>query len=166
MEAVHAETGETVYLCVQRGLDAVCIERLDGERVQTLALVLGGSLPLHMGAAPRVLLAFQPRASWHRYIGELEADGDRAPRLAKRELFERLEAIRATGYEISDGDVTDGIAAIGAPIFDYQGNLCGSLSISGTRPAILDNAPASIERITEAAKRASRALGAGITRGL
>src|SRR3712207_132573 len=49
MERVHEETGETVFLCVRRGSEAVCIERLEGARVQSLALRLGGSLPLHMG---------------------------------------------------------------------------------------------------------------------
>ena len=53
MERIHEATGETVFLLVRRGDDAVCIERLEGLRVQSLALRLGGSLPLHVGAGPR-----------------------------------------------------------------------------------------------------------------
>src|SRR5207244_10669190 len=60
MERIHERTGETVFLCVRRGDDAVCIERLDGLRVQSLMLRLGGSLPLHLGAGPRTLLAWEP----------------------------------------------------------------------------------------------------------
>src|SRR4051794_1216748 len=34
MEGIHEKTGETVYLCVRRGLEAVCIERIAGKRVE------------------------------------------------------------------------------------------------------------------------------------
>src|SRR3954453_23980122 len=50
MERIHDELGETTFLCVRRGYNAVCIERLDGIRVSLLAMSLGGSLPLHAGA--------------------------------------------------------------------------------------------------------------------
>jgi DNA-binding IclR family transcriptional regulator len=40
-----------------------------------MALLLGGSLPLHVGAAPCALLAFEPRGFWEHYVsrGPLEA---------------------------------------------------------------------------------------------
>ena len=63
MQRLHDETGPTVFLCVRRGLEAVCIERIDGARVTLLELRLGGSLPLHLGAAPRRLLRSSPRAA-------------------------------------------------------------------------------------------------------
>src|SRR5207244_1968002 len=44
MERIHERTGETVFLCVRRGDDAVGIERLDGLRVQWLMLRPGGDL--------------------------------------------------------------------------------------------------------------------------
>ena len=67
MERIHEATGETVFLLVRRGDDAVCIERLEGLRVQSLALRLGGSLPLHVGAGPRALLAWESRESGATY---------------------------------------------------------------------------------------------------
>src|SRR3954452_21407926 len=68
MERIHDELGETTFLCVRRGYNAVCIERLDGIRVNLLALSLGGSLPLHAGGASRALLAFEPEAFWEEYL--------------------------------------------------------------------------------------------------
>ncbi len=67
MQRLHDETGETVFLCVRRGLEAVWIERIDRARVMLLELRLGGSLPLHLGAAPRCLPAFEPESSWRAY---------------------------------------------------------------------------------------------------
>src|SRR4051812_9736206 len=75
MERIHDELGETTFLCVRRGYNAVCIERIDGTRVTLLALSLGGSLPLHAGGASRALLAFEPEEFWRDYLEhhELEA---------------------------------------------------------------------------------------------
>jgi DNA-binding IclR family transcriptional regulator len=68
MERIHQATGETVFLCIRASYEAVCIERIDGRWVQSMALRLGGSLPLHVGAAPRVLLASEPRELWEEYL--------------------------------------------------------------------------------------------------
>lgn len=161
LERLHEETGETVFLCVRRGNEAVCIERLDGRRVQSLALRLGGSLPLHAGAAPRVLLAFEPKERWEEYVAhsELEVFTPKTP-VAPAVLFRRLDEVRRLGYAVSDEDVTVGIAALGAPIFDHRGAVCAALSISGVRSAILGEAADSLtESIVEGAREISRTLG-------
>jgi DNA-binding IclR family transcriptional regulator len=161
MERIHDRTGETVFLCVRRGGDAVCVERLDGRRVTSLALRLGGSLPLHAGAAPRALLAFESRAQWNEYLASgprTYPDGD-AP-LSADELIPLLESIRLEGLSISDEDVTPGIAAIGAPVFDHRGQVCAALSISGVRAAIVGEQGGQVrELIREGAAETSRALG-------
>src|SRR5262249_61379656 len=64
MERIHERTGETVFLLVRRGDEAVCIERLGGLRVQSLALRLRGSLPLPPRARPRAPLAARPPREW------------------------------------------------------------------------------------------------------
>jgi len=162
MRRLHAAAGETVFLCVRRGLDAVCIERLDGRRVQSLALQLGGALPLHAGAGPRVLLAYadsEVKRSWAETADRgLQAFTDRTP--TSRDVVERLlQDIRARGVSVSDGDVTPGIAALGTPIFDYDGVCVAALSTSGIRNGILGpNADLTAATIAAAAE-ASRAMG-------
>jgi DNA-binding IclR family transcriptional regulator len=166
MERLHQATGETVFLCIRRGYEAVCIERLDGRRVQSLALRVGGSLPLHAGAASRVLLAFAGREFWHEYLTEraeqIEQLTASTPMTAE-ELIPLLEETSRTGLAISDGDVTVGIAALGVPITDYRGTVRAALSISGVRPAILGGGTREIrEHLIEAGAEISRSLGAGL----
>lgn len=161
MRRIHDETGETVFLCVRRDDEAVCIERLEGRRVQSLALRLGGSLPLHAGAAPRVLLAFEPRERWQEYLArrELERFTDNTPADAAT-LVAALEEIRDSALAVSDEDVTPGIAALGAPIFGHRGTIRAALSISGVRPAILGERFEAIrELIVSGATEISRNLG-------
>lgn len=161
MEALHDATGETVYLCVRRGMEAVCIERLAGRRVQTLALSLGGALPLHVGAASTVLLAYESRDFWSDYLSAgalvMPVTGDR---VEAAELVRRLEEIRLQGVSLSDGDVTMGIAAVGAPILNHRGEVEGALSVAGVRPAIIDVGGADlVADVRAAAARISRELG-------
>lgn len=160
METLHRLTGETVFLCIRRAFDAVCIERLDGKRVQSLALRLGGSLPLHAGAASRALLAFESRTFWEEYLGgaTLERFTPSTPH-TKRAITRELEATAERGYAISDGDVTVGIAAVGAPVFDHTGHVRAALSVSGIRSQILGDDAGVIDQVVTGASTISRALG-------
>ena len=161
MERVHERVGETVFLLVRRGFDAVCIERLEGLRVQSLALRLGGSLPLHAGAGPRALLAWEPREVWEEYVRAvpLTAVTERTPATTAA-LFAELEATVAQGYAVSDEDVTPGIASLGAPIFDYTGNVRAALSLGGLKSLVLgDNREEFVALLTQSAREISAALG-------
>ncbi len=162
MERLHDLTGETVFLCVRRGDEAVCIERLAGKRVQSLALQLGGSLPLHAGAASRALLAFAPETEWEAYLqrnqplSRFTASTPSEPG-ALRKL---LRQARTDGCTISDQDVTVGVAAIGVPVVDYRGDVRAAVSISGVRESILgDDYERWREALIEAGNEVSRALG-------
>jgi DNA-binding IclR family transcriptional regulator len=161
MERVHERIGETVFLLVRRGWDAVCIERLEGLRVQSLALRLGGSLPLHAGAGPRVLLAWEPREVWDEYVqsGQLTALTDRTP-TTRKALLRELEETVAQGYAVSDEDVTPGIASLGAPIFDYTGRVRAALSIGGLKSLLLgDDRETFTQLVVDGAREISAALG-------
>jgi DNA-binding IclR family transcriptional regulator len=164
MERIHERTGETVFLCVRRGDEAVCIERLDGLRVQSLALRLGGSLPLHAGAAPRVLLAWEPRSEWDAFFERaqpLERYTERTP-TTREALVSELEHVVEQGYAVSDEDVTSGIASLGAPVFDYTGRIRGAISIGGMRQLLLEEMrDEAVTLLVEGAREVSAALGHG-----
>jgi DNA-binding IclR family transcriptional regulator len=160
MERIHEHVGETVFLLVRRGLNAVCIERLEGLRVQSLALRLGGSLPLHVGAGPRALLAFEPEAAWDTYVDEGGLDVPTETVTAPKALYRELAETRERGYAVSDEDVTPGIASLGAPILDYTGNVRAALSIGGMKSLVLGSERRKfVELLVDGARDISRALG-------
>lgn len=161
MERIHERTGETVFLCVRRGDDAVCIERIDGLRVQSLALRLGGSLPLHLGAGPRALLAWEPRVEWDAYVERtsLEPMTDKTP-VTRAALLAELERSVEQGYAVSDEDVTPGIASLGAPVFDYTGRVRAAVSIGGLRGLLLEEMhEEAVQLLVSGARDISAALG-------
>jgi len=127
-------TEETTYLCIREDLSVVCVERLEGKHVSSLLLKLGGSLPLGVGAASRVLLASLSDTELEVFL-----QGDRAPftghtLLSRQELLDDIARTRTNGYVISDEDVTAGVCAVGAPVFDTDGRVVAAVSISGVAP--------------------------------
>ncbi|QYR17498.1 helix-turn-helix domain-containing protein [Corynebacterium glutamicum] len=165
MRKIHALTGETTFLCVRHGIRAVCIERVDGDRVNSRVLQLGTSLPLHVGAAPRALLAFEGRRAWETYATNLGFEGHNWSKGPSRgELFQHLDEDRDKGFCLVDDEITPGIAAVGAPIYNHRGEVVASLSMSGLRDGILSDTAdySAVELILQGSAEISQALGATI----
>ncbi len=161
MSQLHEATGETVYLLIRRHYQAVCIDRVEGLHIRSMALHLGGSLPLHLGAGPRVLLAYEPRDFWNSYLDQVElaAMTPRSP-TSKAGITALLEEILDRGYAVSDEDVTLGISSIGAPVFDHTGAVHAALSVGGLRSAVLgDGGERAAKLVVEGAAEVSRSLG-------
>jgi DNA-binding IclR family transcriptional regulator len=161
LRRLHDETEQTVYLCVREGHRAICIDRIDGRWVRSMVLQVGGSLPLHVGAAPRVLLAFAGPDVWQEYLAQADlramvSGASRDP----QELVRRLEEICVRGYEVSDGDTAVGMAGVSAPVFDFSRRIRASISMSGPSEALLGASQgASIDAVVATAAEISLSLG-------
>lgn len=124
MAELANETGLATFLCIRRGDEAFCIERIAGKHVQLLVLQVGTSLPLHKGAASLVLLAHQPSDWVEEYLR-------RSTVLQPERLRLALAEVRNDGYAVSNQDVVPGIAALGAPVRDHSGEVVAAVSVSG-----------------------------------
>jgi DNA-binding IclR family transcriptional regulator len=168
LNQLHDETGHTIFLMVRNDDRAVCIDKLDGKAVRTMELTVGGFMPLHVGASPRCLLAFEDVGAWDTYTAthEITYRSPTAPRspsapIGAQALLERLAIIREAGFEISDGETALGMAAISAPVFGEDGAVQASISVSGPTPALLgEPRDELIATIRASADAISQALGA------
>lgn len=161
LEDLVEETDFSVFLSVRDGYEGLCIERLDGGMVQTFELRLGRSLPLHVGGSSRALLAFDP-SLWDEYIEHVHLKSYTEHTLdTPAKLREALQREYAEGVVISDQDVTPGIAAIGAPVYDHESRLVAAVSISGIAQLLLGDGrrAASTRAVRAAADRISTQLG-------
>jgi hypothetical protein len=70
--------------------------------------------------------------------------------------MQKLKEIRDAGFALSDDEVTLGMAAVSAPVFDPRGHVMASLLVSGLRDAILhhpDSSSSIIDLTREGARR-------------
>jgi DNA-binding IclR family transcriptional regulator len=169
LKRLSEESHLTAFSCVQRDDRAIAIERVDGRYAFSLALTVGGSLPLHAGAAPRALLAYVPEDEVRRMLEQEQRE-----RFTDRTLLEREEILadmrstRERGYVVSDEDVTPGVAAIGMPVFGHlvPDRPVAAISVAGLVPQVLGKGfDALLGQLCEAAEEISRELGHGLGEG-
>jgi DNA-binding IclR family transcriptional regulator len=167
LERLSALIHLTVFLCVRHENAATAIERIDGRYAFSLALTVGGSLPLHVGAAPRVFLAYDSEGEIRQYLdyaGPLERFTERTL-VEAEDVIADLRESRERGYVISDEDVTPGVAALGAPIFGHQGEgkPVAAISVAGLVPQVLgEKRELLVDLLVETAELISRDLGHGL----
>jgi DNA-binding IclR family transcriptional regulator len=162
LQRLSDATGLTSYLCVQDGSRAVCVERVEGLHAHSMALSPGRSLPLHVGAASRALMASQTEAQVEAYIAAgLMARGGTAHAISTPErLRDELRVSRERGWTFADQEGALGVAAIGACIFDAQGAPCAAISVSGLVTYVTEQeAPRYATSVVEAARVISAKLG-------
>jgi DNA-binding IclR family transcriptional regulator len=145
------ETGDTVFVSVREGRDALCLAREIGDfPIKTLTLSAGDRRPLGVGAGSLALLAFLPEDE----IGEIIAGN--APRLAAYENFTpddlgRLAAeTRRKGYSFNDGRIVHAMCAVGVPVFDGHGRVTAALSVAAIRERMEPGRVAWIASLLEA----------------
>jgi IclR family transcriptional regulator, KDG regulon repressor len=157
------ETGESVFLVILDGDEALCIENINAYRhVQVLFLRVGRRMPLHIGASPKVLLAHLPEERVHGIIERTGLAAWTPSSIADlRTLKADLKQIREQGYALGVNDVTDGAASLGSPIYNWKAEVVAAISVSGaTSHFSEDKLPSLIKVVTGAAYEISRRLNA------
>lgn len=154
-------TGDAIFLFIPLDRAAVCTEmRIGKHTVQTLAR-LGESIPLHIGASPKVLLAFMPEPQRTESVLEMELARCAPGTITDSEvLVEELDRIRANGYCVAEDDYELGANAVGAPVRDHEGRVVAAISIAV--PGIRFDEPRrqrSIDLVLAAAQQLSQMLG-------
>lgn len=131
MEWLRDRLGESVHLYVREREHRICIAAVDGHYELRHFTEIGRPLPLHVGAAGKLLLANADPATRAQEIARAATDppSPRAP--TARELESQLEEIGRTGWATSDGEREEGLVAAAVPITDGLHRVVAALSVSG-----------------------------------
>lgn len=152
-------SGETAYLAVINGDEAIFLDKVEGEQTIRVHTSNGSRIPLFAGSAAKALLAFQPAAFVARVLERLApitpytiVDADA--------LRRQLAAIRARGYAIGEHEWRVGVSGVSAPVRDASDCVIAAIGISGPSER-LDRARlrAIAPDVMACAKQLSRALG-------
>ncbi|MDM7323567.1 MAG: IclR family transcriptional regulator, partial [Thermus sp.] len=151
MEALAAQTGESVNLAVLAGREALYLDQAEGSRLVRLFTAPGSRAPLHATGVGKVLLAF-------RGVPEGLALTPYTPFTLTRleDLEGELEAVRRQGYALDNEEKELGVRCVAAPIFGPSGEVVAALSLSAPASRLsLEEAHRLAPRVVEAARRAS-----------
>lgn len=152
-----AALGDSVFLLVRSGFDAVCLDRWEGPfPIRTFTGDIGGRVPLGVGQGALTILAHLPEAERE------EVMRFNVPRIqhmgALDEVFLRTEAARARaqGFANTNSGLIEGMAGCAVPVFDRNERVVAALSV-GTIAARLnaDRLPVVVELLQREARRIS-----------
>ncbi|MDT8861354.1 IclR family transcriptional regulator [Alkalihalobacillus sp. MEB130] len=128
MEQLSSDTKESVYLTVQEGSDGIFIDCIDSPHLLKIVEPIGMRRPLCVAASKKVILAFLKPVSRSLIIDELITKGYVTN---EQELREQIRIIKEQGFAISYGETTEGTVSIAAPIFSWEDDVIGSISVAG-----------------------------------
>lgn len=131
MNAISRATGETCYLVIRSGADAVCIDRREGTNpIRVLTLDIGSRRPLGVGAAGLAIMSELPTVEVDKLIAALGDWLKTFNRLTKADLQRQVDESRRRGFAVSGNSVTLGVTAVGVAISDATGRPFAALSVS------------------------------------
>jgi IclR family acetate operon transcriptional repressor len=141
LRALHQTTGENVYLIRLFGDDAVVIDLAVGPEPRKLgAGYVGYSLPAHLTAAGRVLLASAGPGRSQTYLaGRYGHSAGPFPSADAGRLEADLARIRTAGFAVDRGDSNPDIWCLAAPIVMEAGKALEALTIVTDRATFLCN---------------------------
>lgn len=152
--------GLTAFLCIRDRDRALFVEQAVYGDIQYVAYPAGTTLPLHTGAASRVLLAFASEDDLDRLLGRKLERLTAMSITDPEELRRDLRQIRSSGIAVSDGDVTLGLGAIGAPVVSARGQVIAAISLAGVSQRLFGpDRPAITETVRQVAAAISHEIG-------
>jgi len=158
LEQLSDSIGEGSKISVLDGDHALVLAAAQGKREYALAVWPGQRLPLHAGAASKILLAHLSEGELTKLLKhDLEQYTSKTITNPKR-LTKEVAKIRGQGWAHDKGEYSPSIQAFAAPIVDQEYGVVAALSV----PFLTGIAPERQEQIRAAVIAAAAAIGAAL----
>jgi DNA-binding IclR family transcriptional regulator len=123
-------TGDSARLYIPLEGQAYLVDGFPGTNLLRVEHPPYAFFPMHVGASPKVLLAYLPEADRESILQDMEMQPYTSKTITDRDSLKRqLELIRCRGYEVAMEDMIEGVWAIGAPIFHPANMIVASLEL-------------------------------------
>jgi DNA-binding IclR family transcriptional regulator len=160
LTALAAEMQVTSFLSIYRNRSAVCLDRYHDMRgIELHWWPVGGTMPLNCGAAPKLLLSFQPAGEIEQALGEPLTALTPKSIIDPDQLRLRLKQIHDRKWEWAVDDVSLGLTAAAVPVLNASGEILCSISITGLTAQLAPRSRTQhLDRLRHAADQIRRAI--------
>lgn len=131
LEELNRQTRETIHLTLRHGISAVYVEKLDSPEPLRIHSRIGAAVPLYCTAVGKVMLAYMPDEERGRVLPQLGLKRLTPNTVGNlQELEAELYRVKRNGYACDLEEHELHIRCIAAPIWDHEGGVNASLSIT------------------------------------
>jgi DNA-binding IclR family transcriptional regulator len=167
LESLLQETGFTVHLAVLNNGRAMYIDKLESQSFVKFSTYIGQRQPLHASGVGKAIAAYLSPEELEQIVNTQGlTEKTKNTITTVDDLKVALEAVRAHGYALEDEEGEHGIRCIGAPIFDHQGLIKASISITALRTNLpVHEIPVIGKKVMQTAQNISKRLGYSVITG-
>ena len=132
MRRLSDVANETVHLSILDKTEILYIDKAESSQSVRMHSTIGTRNKLHCTAMGKAILAFLPDEERTRLIEQLKLLPCTATTITDKEaLAAELNSIRTKKFATDDEESEEGVRCVGAPIFDYTGQVFAAISVSG-----------------------------------
>jgi DNA-binding IclR family transcriptional regulator len=155
-----ASLGDTIFLLVRSGFDAVCLDRSEGPfPIRSFTGDIGGRVALGVGQGSMAILALLPEAEREEVIRFNLPRVREFGVLDEVYLRTEIERVRQIGYAGRNTGLLEGMAGVAVPILDREGRAVAALSVGTISSRLSEDR---LPTVVELLKREAAAIGARI----
>jgi IclR family KDG regulon transcriptional repressor len=120
-----------VHFCVFDQGEMVSLAYAEGPRSLRMPATVGRRTPAYCSAVGKAMLAFLPQSAVDHVVDRpLRACTDKT--LVTREaLLANLRRVRLRGYAVDNEEIEKGLRCVGAPVWNYSGEVAAAVSVAG-----------------------------------
>ena len=149
--------GDTIFLMVRSGFDAVCLDRSEGPfPIRSFIGDIGGRVALGVGQGALAILAFLPEAEREEVIRFNLSRVREYGVYDEVYLRTEIERVRQAGYAGRSTGLLEGMAGVAVPICDREGRAVAALSVGTIADRL---SPDRMPTVVELLKREAAAIG-------
>jgi DNA-binding IclR family transcriptional regulator len=132
LERIAEKTGDTAYLVMRSGSDALCVDRVIGSYpIQVLTFEIGERRPLGIGGGSIALLASLPDNQAEAIIAANASRYSSFKKKTPEDVRRMVSQCRRLGYGLSVRNVNPDTIGVGVPILNQQGQVIAAVSVAG-----------------------------------
>lgn len=164
MKQLAVSTGESVALFHLDGENCICLSREYGPSRLVFDIQEGEKMELHASAAGRILMSYGPEELSTKILSQPKLEKFTSETItSSKALAKKIATIKKRGYEVNRGERELEVAAIAAPVFDYDGKVESVLTVVGpVQRFSKEREPEIAHQLLEASRKISELLGAPI----
>jgi IclR family transcriptional regulator, KDG regulon repressor len=161
LERLRRECDQAVNLVVLDGTDAVYIEQFESAGLARNFRQYGRRAAAHTTSSGKCLLAFSEPDVIDAAVASLTLHNSATRSISSEAALRSvLDRIREDGYVVSEGERTNAVTSIGAPVFGRDGNCIAAVSIVGRSVSFPgDRLDRYLRMVRTCALRIGRAMG-------